>query len=158
MQNRPKKIIIHHSADDLKADQFEKINSYHQSLGFPISSLGFYVGYQYLINHNGALRKCRTDTEQGAHTKGLNYESIGICLEGNFDVENPTSAQKKALAGLLITLCSVYKLDVTDFYLHRDFRQTACPGLNIDINWVRYLYLDYKANQIKDLIPLSCET
>lgn len=150
MQNNPTKIIIHHSADQSKGDQFAKINEYHRSLGFPISSLGFFVGYTYLINREGKVTKCRNHEDEQAHTKGLNFDSLGICLEGNFNLEMPTDAQKDALGRLLVELCDEEHYDVTDIYPHRAFRNTDCYGNNLDNNWARVLYLDYKVRDKKD--------
>ena len=35
------------------------------------------------------------------HAAGANYNSIGICLVGNFDIENPTDAQMKTAVELV---------------------------------------------------------
>jgi N-acetylmuramoyl-L-alanine amidase len=146
MKNIPTKLIVHHSAITRHADQLAEINQYHKSKEFPISSFGFYVGYHYLINHAGVITHTRADDEEGAHSKGINFESIGICLEGNFDEELPTEEQKSSLGKLLVGLCQKYKLDVTDIYPHRAFRDTACYGKKLDDSWARVLYLDYKPN------------
>lgn len=151
MQNTPKKIIVHHSGDATKEDQFAKINDYHKSREFPISTLGFYVGYHYLINHEGELTKCREESDEGAHTRGLNFQSIGVCLEGNFNMEQPTQAQKETLGKLLVELCERYFLDVMDIYPHRAFGNTDCYGNTLDNNWARILYLDYKDKVIKEI-------
>lgn len=149
MKNTPKKIIVHHSGDADRADQFAKINEYHKSLEFPQSSLGYYIGYHYLINREGTLTQCRDESDEGAHCKGLNFASIGVCLEGNFNIEQPTEAQKKSLGNLLVELCEKYFLDVMDIYPHRAFRNTDCYGNSLDNNWARILYLDYKDKDLR---------
>lgn len=113
-----------------------------------------YVGYHYLISHAGIVVKCRMDDDEGAHSKGINFESIGICLEGNFDEELPTEEQKSSLGKLLVELCQKYKLDVTDIYPHRAFRDTGCYGSKLDDSWARVLYLDYKPSDKK--FTLTC--
>lgn len=150
MKNTPKKIIVHHSGDASKEDQFAKINEWHKKREFPISSFGFYVGYHYLINHEGELTQCRQDDDEGAHTKGLNFQSIGVCMEGNFSVEEPTEKQKETLGKLLVDLCEKYFMDVTDIYPHRAFRDTECYGKRLSDNWAQLLYLDYKDRSDKE--------
>ena len=112
MQNNPTKIIVHHSADITPTDQLNKINEYHKSRDFPLSSKGYYVGYHFLINHEGQLTQTRDFYDEGAHTRGLNFESLGICLEGNFSEELPTEAQKETLGRLLLDLSKMFGFDV----------------------------------------------
>lgn len=156
MKNIPTKLIVHHSADSSPSDQLQKIDRYHKSIGFPISTLGFHVGYHYLINHKGLVTCTRADDDEGAHTKGINFESIGICLEGNFDEELPTEEQKSSLGKLLVELCQKYKLDVTDIYPHSAFRNTKCYGSKLDDSWARVLYLDYKPDD--KIFTITCTT
>ena len=154
MQNIPTKLIVHHSADIDPRHQIGKINDWHKSKGFPQSRRGNFVGYHFLISHTGDVVRTKDDDEEGAHTKGINFESIGICLEGNFDEELPTEEQKASLGKLLVELCQKYKLDVTDIYPHRAFRDTACYGKKLDDSWARVLYLDYKPND--KTFTISC--
>ncbi|MBZ4369940.1 N-acetylmuramoyl-L-alanine amidase, partial [Mycobacterium tuberculosis] len=77
------------------------IDLWHKERGFPVSSLGFYVGYHYVIEKSGNLLTARRESEIGAHTIGQNESSIGICLVGNFDVETPTQQQIATLGDML---------------------------------------------------------
>jgi N-acetyl-anhydromuramyl-L-alanine amidase AmpD len=45
------------------------------------------IGYHFLIEKNGHVEKCRSLMYAGAHVKGDNSHTIGICLEGrgNYD-------------------------------------------------------------------------
>ena len=40
------------------------------------------VGYHYIIRRDGTYEKGRTDTTPGAHARGYNMHSLGICLIG----------------------------------------------------------------------------
>jgi hypothetical protein len=40
------------------------------------------IGYHFLITKNGDVHKCRDISEVGAHAKGHNLDSVGICLTG----------------------------------------------------------------------------
>lgn len=60
------------------------------------------IGYHFVIARNGALLTGRHPDEIGAHVKGWNANSIGICLVGK---ERYTGAQWAALAVLVRELC-----------------------------------------------------
>lgn len=120
--------ILHHSADSSPGDQFDKINASHKSRGFPVSSIGFYVGYQAVIEKSGDLRRSRGWDERGAHTAAscegepCNVNAIGVCLAGDFTKEEPTMEQ-------LDTLYRLWRdLGYPKTLLHSDVKRTACPG------------------------------
>lgn|SRR3990167_1601556 len=124
--NKPQNIIVHHSITprDLDADKTEaSIERNHKARGFPKSSLGWHIGYHYMIFGSGKLRQYRKETEEGAHTKeqGMNIKSIGICLIGDFDKEEPSKEQIETLEKLMIALCRTYNIPLTNIYPHRHF-------------------------------------
>lgn len=132
--NVPRMIILHHSA--APATQTPAIiDEYHKSIGFPRSSLGYYIGYQYLILSDGTIFQARKETEEGAHCKGKNFESVGICLLGNFDHSLPSSAQVASLKKLLREVCERWKIPTTEIYPHRKFAAKTCYGSRLDDKW-----------------------
>lgn len=147
MLNVPKKIIIHHDGASRSGNSFDVINSYHKGLDFPVSRLGFYAGYHYVIERNGKVRQAREDNEIGAHTVGENGSSIGICLAGNFDTEDPTKAQTEALAGLLIAHTSMYRIPASEIYPHRKFAKKSCYGARLHDLWGREVLADALAKR-----------
>lgn len=67
----------------------------------------------------------------GAHARGHNSYSIGICLVGDGDPP-VTPRQLVCLVNLCAALCIVYRLDpMTDIVGHRDLCPTECPGDDI---------------------------
>lgn len=78
MNNRPiNKIIIHCSATDWRHDIGAwDIDLWHKGRGWDG------VGYHGVIRLNGKWEWGRDLSKVGAHTKGHNRESIGICLIG----------------------------------------------------------------------------
>ena len=55
------------------------------------------IGYHYYITKDGTIWEGRPDNTVGAHASGGNSDSIGICFEGDYDVERTMpDAQKKA--------------------------------------------------------------
>lgn len=121
-------IVIHHSGDQSRNPQFEKVNLWHKHREFPKSSLGFYCGYHFFIERNGLIIKARTLTDEGAHTKGKNFESVGIGLAGNFDFETPTLEQTLALTQCTAEIAEELKNPGLLIKYHWDFADTHCPG------------------------------
>ena len=78
-----KRAIIHCSASEhLSHDNYESIYKWH------VTERGWSdIGYHYLILKNGTVVKCRPVWRKGAHCKeqGMNTDSIGICLTGNYE-------------------------------------------------------------------------
>lgn len=64
----------------------------------------------------------------GAHAKGHNDKSIGICCEGAYMTETMPAAQLAALKDLIRDIMSRYgKLKLLR---HKDVNETDCPGVN----------------------------
>jgi hypothetical protein len=125
--NNPKVLIVHHSAVAGTSDQFDAINNYHKSKGFPKSRLGYYTGYHFTIDKEGRTRQTKYNDEVGAHTIGWNTDSIGVCLFGDFNSEQPTTKQKEALNRLKDKLG--LPMD-----LHRNKQSNrTCPGTNVTL-------------------------
>lgn len=116
-------IIIHQSASNIKEhDDISVIKGWHLLRNFSD------VGYHYFIKKNGEVQKGRDESKAGAHVKGHNSASIGICLSGDGE---KTPEQLKALEVLLIYLCSKYELEKKDILGHNDLAATECPGFDL---------------------------
>lgn len=152
MENRPNKIIWHHTADFLLSHQFDKINESHKNRKFPLSTLGFYVGYHWLIEHDGTLRQARNENEIGAHDKGENVNSIGIALTGNFNRQRPSRAQKKTAGRLVKRILKDWPIHITQIEPHRKNDATSCPGRHLRDNWLALNYIHYELNIIKKIL------
>lgn len=137
----PQRIIWHHSADQTDKNQFNKINEYHRQRGFPISRLGYYVGYHYLVEPNGDIIKAREETEIGAHDQGENVNSLGICLAGNFSLRYPSEAQVASAALLIKQIRTRWPIPVTRIEPHRWDDDTECPGTLLPDNFLINEYL-----------------
>lgn len=139
MAYKPKRIFIHHSAGNSK-ETVESINLYHKSIGYKKSSLGYHVGYNYVIEADGKVTQTRKDGEVGAHTRNFNYE-IGICLVGNFSRDIPSEAQKTALQELIWEKMDKYGIPEENVLPHRLAwgNSTACFGDNLSDQWLATL-------------------
>lgn len=92
------------------------------------------IGYHYVIKTDGVIERGRPRYDIGSQCKNHNYESIGICVVGDFTKELPNDLQMESLAGLLADLCSIYGL-IPDspepeqaIRGHRQLVDTECPG------------------------------
>lgn len=105
-----------------------QIKQWHLERGFSD------IGYHYVITIDGRIHPCRPDNKPGAHTKGHNKYSIGICYVGGLDPNgNPkdtrTDAQRDSLLRLLRQLKGIYR-DAT-IHGHREFANKACPCFDV---------------------------
>ena len=120
-------IVIHCSATRVTQDfTVEALEACHKARGFTS------IGYHFYITKDGTLYPCRPESQIGAHAKGYNAHSIGICYEGGLDkngkpADTRTLAQKVTMEELLYSLC----LDYPDAEIlgHRDLPgvRKECP-------------------------------
>ena len=88
------------------------------------------IGYHYVIELDGSLHTGRDESINGAHCKGHNSESIGICYVGGLDKngkpkDTRTDAQKSAMLSLIKRLKTKYPDAIV--YGHNDVSSKACP-------------------------------
>ena len=87
-------------------------------------------GYHYVIPTDGTIECGRPEQLPGAHCRGHNSRSIGVCYVGGLDAsgrpaDTRTVAQRLALHCLLSALKRLYPGVVIRG--HRDFAAKACP-------------------------------
>lgn len=93
------------------------------------------IGYHYVIKRNGDIEKGRPDHISGAHVKGHNKGSLGICLVGGVDKDNNadcnfTQNQFYALEVLLSRLKDDH--NNPKIVGHRDLDNgKACPSFDV---------------------------
>lgn len=135
LRNYKKKfIVLHHSLTRRDITTFTAVNNYHKQKWNFKSALGYYIGYHYFIDCQGKVYQGRKDEEVGAHCQEArkNFNSLGICLAGNFDIELPSQAQEKSLKTLITDLMAKHKIPGANLKFHRDYAPyKTCPGKNI---------------------------
>jgi N-acetylmuramoyl-L-alanine amidase len=124
------KIILHCSATREGQDiSTETIRGWH------VNERGWSdIGYHYVILLDGTVDKARPVERQGAHVRGHNKGSIGICYVGGCDADmNPkdtrTDLQKDSLTELISYLMDSYE-DAT-LHGHNEFSSKACPSFDV---------------------------
>jgi N-acetylmuramoyl-L-alanine amidase len=131
------KIIIHCS--DSSWGDAAAIDSWHKENGWDG------IGYHYVITNgnrrpgdkyskkdDGIIEKGRNIEKAGAHCKGHNKDSIGICLIG---IAHFTAKQLcEALPSLLLELMKKHKITADCVYTHHEFdSRKTCPNITPDI-------------------------
>lgn len=127
---RIEKIIVHCTATpDGRDVSVEEVRRWHRGRGYRD------IGYHYLITLDGVVHVGRPLEEVGAHTKGHNRTSIGVCYvggvakDGRTPKDTRTQAQRVALRELIETLrCDFPKATV---HGHCEFSPKACPSFDV---------------------------
>jgi len=127
-------IVVHCSATDDDRDiGVKEIDQWHKARGWSG------IGYHFVIRRYGTIEIGRDINVSGAHTKGHNSGSIGICMVGGVDSKgNPENnfnqIQFEALDELLSELLfmSNVKVDV-EILPHNHFnKHKACPSFDVE--------------------------
>lgn len=136
-------LIVHCAATPPNLDIGAKeINQWHRQRGFFNAETGLAIGYHYVIRRDGTIETGRPEHVIGAHTKGYNSTSIGICLVGGVKLDkktaenNFTDAQWTSLKKLLKELMEKYSLTPSAIHGHNEFAAKACPSFNVP-EWVK---------------------
>lgn len=124
------KIIIHCSATpEGRPHSVEDIRRWHRAQGFAD------VGYHFVVGLDGAVFRGRPLEQVGAHCRGQNARSIGICYIGGLtaDGRSPrdtrTSAQRLALEALVMLLR--LRFPRATVHGHNEFAAKACPCFDV---------------------------
>ena len=112
------RIILHHA--DAKNCSAEDIHRWHLNNGWSGA------GYHFLVRKEGKVYRLRPEDKVGAHAYGSNYNSIGVCFEGNYMEEDMPEVQKQAGKELVVYLKNKYKISTVQ--KHKDVCATSCPG------------------------------
>lgn len=135
-------IIIHCAATaNGKAVSAGDIDEWHRQRGFkrhdtyvdanyPLA----HIGYHFVINVDGSVTQGRRIDEVGAHTKGYNSRSIGICLVGISEYSAAQWSSLKQLVNELRQQCP----DINTITGHRDLSPDKNGDGKISPNeWVK---------------------
>lgn len=138
-----RQLIIHCSATDNPAqDSIEAIRNLHTAKDYQRFTWGAYktygkgfsdIGYHYFIDKAGVVHEGRHPELQGAHCKGHNEDSVGICVSGR---KKFTEIQLRKTAFLVQDLMGAYDLVRSNVRPHSSFdRRKSCPNFDLEILW-----------------------
>lgn len=118
-------IIVHCSATMLSQDiSVETIREWHKLRGYND------IGYHFYITKDGKIHKGRDVEKIGAHARGHNANTIGICYEGGLD-ENMKPKDTRTLEQLLsmnrLIFWLAWKYDIKNIFGHDMVSDKSCP-------------------------------
>lgn len=120
-------LVIHCSATRCDRDYpVEQLLRDHKARGFRT------VGYHFYIRKSGIVTQHRRLLEVGAHARGYNRCSIGICYEGGLDAsgkpaDTRTPEQKTQLIELLLKLHRLFPSALVVGHCDLPGVKKACP-------------------------------
>lgn len=148
----PEYIVVHTAAFDGQDCDRDLIDKWHKARKWNG------IGYHFVILNNkhssktdGTLEFGRATNVQGAHVKGLNNRSVGICCVGHGDKNNFTENQYKSLYKLIRDLMAEFSVPVEKVIGHSEINKLVatgeiasqyrtsktCPGTKIDMDFIR---------------------
>ena len=123
------KIIVHCSATpEGKAFSVDDIRRWHLQRGFAD------IGYHFVIYLDGSVHVGRPLAKAGAHCKGHNAHSVGVCYIGGCEAHSQkpkdtrTGEQKRSLVWLITEL--LQQFPNASVHGHKEFANKACPSFN----------------------------
>jgi len=136
----PEILVLHHSASP-RATRTEQIRQWHKERGFSD------IGYHFVIEDTGYVVRGRPTSQVGAHVRGHNNHSIGICITGDNTIEGQRwiQVQLDSILELVKALRAVFPIE--QVCGHRDLApgKTVCPGLVVeDMLWNQCLPPDWE--------------
>jgi N-acetylmuramoyl-L-alanine amidase len=152
-------IVIHYSATPVEVDfTAADIDVMHRERGFRE------IGYHWFIRKDGSIEVGRDLSkpgrfEIGAHSKGENDQSIGICFEGgvtradpNTGFDSRTPAQKRAMIDLIRKMQARFPGAVVRGHRDMPGAATQCPGFDATAWWDEVQRKAHKPNLLAAII------
>ena len=138
MRNKTDYVIIHCAATRPSMDiGFREIDKWHRAKSW------LSCGYHFIIRRNGTIETGRKLMDPGAHAKGYNHRSIGICMVGGVtedDISIPennfTDVQWTSLETLYNQLNLMPEIDGASWIGHNEVSPKDCPSFNVQ-EWVQ---------------------
>jgi len=129
----PEKIIVHHSLTrDSGTVSWGAIRKYHtQTLKW--DGIGYHAGVELVMSGTEANYEVlmgRMWDKPGAHTRGHNHDSLGICFIGDYDKLPPKREMLKAGAEIIALWMKIYDISINNIFTHHEFnKRKSCPGV-----------------------------
>ena len=135
----PLKIIVHNSATkDSGTVSWGAIRKYHtQTLKRPYKDIGYHAGVEMVKSGEELYYEIlmgRMWDRSGAHARGHNSDSLGICFIGNYDKRAPKKEKLEAGAKVIALWLDFFSLSINDIHPHNYFDPyKSCPGTLFDM-------------------------
>ena len=145
------RIILHHSGVTV-LQSVQVIHDFYLHRVDPNGDTYIGIGYNYYIRKDGSIWEGRPEWARGGHAGLANEDSIGICCEGNFMVEQMGTVQCNSLFWLVGDITARNgKLKVQG---HFEVMPTDCPGTNFPLTAIKNMV----ANPVPVAVPAPVAT
>ena len=133
LNNRSIKLLVVHCSDTEDNQNLSALDIHKMHLKFGWNG----IGYHKIINRSGKVENGRPEYWIGAHVKGKNDISLGVCLIGR---DNFTKNQFKSLKRVLKKWKKLYPN--AKIVGHRDTGKTkkTCPNFDV-ISWSKEIFI-----------------
>tara|TARA_X000000950_G_C13596459_1_gene529523 strand:- start:30 stop:446 length:417 start_codon:yes stop_codon:yes gene_type:complete len=125
--------LIVHCSDTPNDDEFTAREIHLMHLSFNWDG----IGYHKVINRDGSIENGRPEYWIGAHTKGLNQKSLGVCLIGR---DKFTDLQMMSLEKVLRKWKEKYPKSKILGHCDAIATSKTCPNFNV-ISWCKQINL-----------------
>jgi N-acetyl-anhydromuramyl-L-alanine amidase AmpD len=133
-EHEPVRLTLHHTAVSQTAStqgpaRARQHQAHHLSLGWPD------LAYHFLVDRTGLAYQGRDVRFRG--DTGTEYDPTGhflVCMEGDFDVQEPTREQLVTTVALFAWASQQYGIDASTLAGHGDYADsTTCPGAAVSV-------------------------
>jgi len=135
-------IVIHHTASPKGTTPYQ-VHGWHLSTTHILSDgtrvrgkgMGYHAYIQADINQ---AFKCLPDLVIGCHSRGMNTPSIGICVSGDYQAQEPPDPVLDTLYELIKHYKTAYPAALVRGHREMRFSHTLCPGRflhEVIVNW-----------------------
>ena len=141
---------VEHTANDIDDWHAERRFKRNMSIDFddgfpayrPVPELR-HIGYHFVIELDGNVVAGRPLAETGAHVRGHNQNSVGICMIGT---DAFSLAQWRSLTLLVDHLSERFAIRDDSIVGHRDlYSGKTCPGFDV-ADWLERFYTPHAEN------------
>ena len=153
----PEYIVVHTAGLDMRNCDRDFIHALHLKNGW--NGIGYHfviVDDRHDTHPDGMVQIGRDIREPGAHVKGLNDISVGICCVGHGDLAPFTKKQIQSLITLVSDLLKRFGLSPDCVIGHREVNRLAdrgivgkefttpktCPGNLVDMDHIREVLIE----------------
>lgn len=143
-------IVIHHDAIEDDEVTLKDIDRYQREKG-----LGGFA-YHYYLKNGGITRTLHLGNVSG-HALHYNFNSVAICLHGNYNTKTLSFKDKFNLMLVVWFLQLKYGIPSENVILHRECHgnNTECAGRNINGELIRFFALENKPQDYDALVLIK---
>lgn len=113
-------IVLHHA--DAVSCTVEDVHRWHLSNGW----IG--IGYHFFVRKDGSIWRGRPLHWVGAHAKGANDFSVGVCFEGSYESKDTAMPDPQLQSGKELVAYLLLQFPGAAVKRHKDYCATDCPG------------------------------